>query len=358
MAESSAGQRRRLVQALAALTFVQLSISAYNVLAKSATDAGMDPGVLVLTRDSTTATICIFACRVATGSWSALLPRQEHRLSFVVLGLFGVYFGQYFNVVGLAEGTAVLSAVWQNTSPAATYVLGVALGTERLGANGVTALKVVGVTAAVAGTVVSSLGAAQRSDSERMTGLFGASGVAHNAAFASVFFALAVLFGGAGFYHLQKRLLREGYAPIQVVAWFYATGVFELALVLLPHALDAAMWRLNQADAVAIGLGMCLWPLLAYLLAYANDRASPVIVMALSPLQILGTMVLDYAMHGAVPGAEEIAGAAAVASGLALFVAGALWTSSSSRFSPPGSLVAERAKLVDDELGGSSRALD
>lgn len=47
-------------------------------------------------------------------------------------------------------------------------------------------------------------------------------------------------------------------------------------------------------------------------------------VMAMAPLQTVGTMVLEYFVHGAVPGWEEVTGAAIVAGGLGLFVAGAL----------------------------------
>ena len=44
-----------------------------------------------------------------------------------------------------------------------------------------------------------------------------------------------VFFGGAVFWHLQKRLLLR-YAPVQVVAWYYQYGTAVLLLAVLPHA--------------------------------------------------------------------------------------------------------------------------
>ena len=78
-----------------------------------------------------------------------------------------------------------------------------------------------------------------------------------NSEFLGCFFMsawLQVLLGGAVFWHLQKSLLRKGYPPIQLVAWYYSSGVAFLALVVLPNT-TKAMWTLSQTDLVALGYG-------------------------------------------------------------------------------------------------------
>ena len=182
--------RLRLVKALGALVLVQLSLAAYNVLAKAATDGGLDPGLLVLARDGTTAVVCAVACRLSMGSWAAMAPRREHRLPALALGLLGIYFGQYLAVLGLAEGTPVLAALWWNVAPPATFVLGLWLGTERPRLDLTTLLKVAGVVVAVGGAALSTAGARG-----------GVGAPPPNPVVASALLLLSVLFGGAGFYH-------------------------------------------------------------------------------------------------------------------------------------------------------------
>jgi drug/metabolite transporter (DMT)-like permease len=292
----------------------------------------MDPGLFVMLRDASTAGIVVLAARRATGSWVALLPRPEDRLGFATLGVFGVYFGRYLFVLGLKFGSPVLAATWQNMIPPVTYLFGVVLGTERLNCEPATVLRLGGVVAAVGGAVAATRGQ-------------GDDGDATDAALASVFFALQVAVGGAGFWHLQKSLLLKGYAPIQVVAWYYTTGVTTVALAALPHATDPELWRFSRADRAALGGGLLLWPLLAYLLAFGNQHASPVAVMAFAPLQIVATMVIDFVCHGMVPGTAVAAGAGAVTVGLTLFVA--------------GSLLQRRAQSdLGEGPGGTERAAD
>ena len=107
---------------------------------------------------------------------------------------------------------------------------------------------------------------------------------------ACAYFGLQVLLGGAGFWHLQKLLLAQ-YASLQVVAWYYQYGSAVLVLVILPTATHSAQWAFNGDDALALGVGVLLWPVAAYLLAFANDHGNPVLVMAFAPLQIVATVV-------------------------------------------------------------------
>ena len=43
---------------------------------------------------------------------------------------------------------------------------------------------------------------------------------------------------------------------------------------------------------------MVLWPVAAFMLTYANAQASPVVVMAFAPLQIVAATVIDYFLVG------------------------------------------------------------
>ena len=121
-------------------------------------------------------------------------PEPRHQLPFFTLGALGLYFGQYFSVQGIKYGTPVLAGIWQNVIPATTFLVGLALGTEKVQCNTSSILQVVGVALGVGGAVASSYAPE-----------VSASG--GSAAKACAFYALQVLFGGAGFWHLQKRLL-------------------------------------------------------------------------------------------------------------------------------------------------------
>ena len=107
---------------------------------------------------------------------------------------------------------------------------------------------------------------------------------------------------------------------------YYSYGVVMLALVVLPNAFDAAMWHFEKADFEALGFGLALWPLAAFLLTYANNNASPVTVMAFAPLQIVATMALEYVSTSnktdVTPTLQEGLGAGTVILGLAFFISG------------------------------------
>ena len=141
---------------------------------------------------------------------------------------------------------------------------------------------------------------------------------------ACVFYALQVLFGGAGFWHPQKRLLTAGYRSIEVVAWYYFYGVVLMGLVVLPNALESSLWRFSEADWIALAYGLAVWPLAAFLLAWSNSMATPVVVMALSPMQIVFTLGIEIALgkrsafgSGGFGSTMQRTGIAAVVVGLA-----------------------------------------
>jgi len=307
-----------LTRVVLALVLVQVTFALYNVLTKTALRGGLDPGVFVLLRDGCTAAVVSMAAR-QRGSEPKRFARPADdgdTLRFWLLGVFGLYFGQYFVVLGLQRGTAVLASLWQNCIPAATYLLGLRLGTESLDARDRPALlKLLGVVLAVGGALGTTVGAGGGGSGG------GSTTTAGDTALACAYFGLQVLLGGAGFWHLQKRLLAR-YASLQVVAWYYQYGAAALALVILPTATHSAQWSLNRDDLLALGVGTALWPAAAYLLAFANDHGSPVLVMAFSPLQIVVTVALEYARDGTVPSRAEVAGSAVVCLGLAAFLAG------------------------------------
>ena len=307
-----------LAKVVAALTLVQLTFAAYNVLTKTALSGGLDPGVFVLLRDGSTAVVASVKAR-QRGRFTRPVGDGDV-LRFWLLGLLGLYFGQYFLVLGLQRANAVLASTWQNCIPATTYAMGLQLGTERVGMRDrPSLLKLLGVSLAVGGalgaTVGGSSGGGGKGAREPTT--------TSDTALACTYFGLQVLLGGAGFWHLQKRLLSR-YASLQVVAWYYSYGWLVLLLVILPTATRRSQWAFNQDDAVALGVGTLLWPVAANLLAFANAHGSPVLVMAFSPLQIVAVVMLEYARDETVPTRAELVGAAVVVLGLVAFLVGTL----------------------------------
>ena len=248
------------VKVVLALCLCQLLFAGYAVLSKLSLNTGMDPGLFVLVRDVNTAWIIAVASRVSLKSWR--WPEPRHQLPFFTLGALGLYFGQYFSVQGIKYGTPVLAGIWQNVIPATTFLVGLALGTEKVQCNTSSILQVAGVALGVGGAVATSYAPE-----------VSASG--GSAAKACAFYALQVLFGGAGFWHLQKRLLTTGYRSIEVVAWYYFYGIVLMGMVVLPSALEPSLWRFTEADWIALAYGLAVWPLAAFLLAWSNDMATP-----------------------------------------------------------------------------------
>jgi drug/metabolite transporter (DMT)-like permease len=300
---------------LLSLVFVQVSLALYAVLSKAALDTGMDAGVFTLVRDSVCAGLLNLNARRQMGRFTLPQGAADHNL-FIILGTFGLYFGQFFATLGVKHGTPMLSATWSNSTPVAVYMLGLLLGVERLDRSMPKCLKVAGLFLAVGGAISATVVAA---DSKGKDGHHQES--AGDLALASAFFSLQVLFGGAGFWHLQKHLLAR-YTAAQVAAWYYLYGVAILALTILPNATTASQWTFKGADLVALLYAVILWPVAAFLLTYANSRGTPVLVMAFAPLQIVAATTLDYMLESVVPTRAQIIASSVVVLGLACFIAG------------------------------------
>jgi drug/metabolite transporter (DMT)-like permease len=224
------------------------------------------------------------------------------------LGICGLYFGQYFVVIGLQHSSAVVAATWSNSIPVFTYLLGLILKTERCSFDAATGLKLAGLMLAVGGSVDASVGS---------------NGGSHKASslIATVCFLLQVCFGGAIFWHLQKKML-SSYPAMQVASWYYSYGTVILVLVVLPSATTADKWALGSQDLIALLYAILLWPSAAFALTYANENASPVTVMIFAPVQIVAATILEYALHGIVPTISRVVGSVFVIAGLISFVAG------------------------------------
>ena len=114
-----------------------------------------------------------------------------------------------------------------------------------------------------------------------------------------------------------------------MVAWYYFYGVVLMGMVVLPSALEPSLWRFTEADWIALAYGVVAWPLAAFLLAWSNSMATPVTVMALSPMQIVFTLGIEIVWGkrsafgtGGFGSTMQRTGIAAVVMGLASFVAG------------------------------------
>lgn len=289
-----------------ALTFVFAAFALYTVLTSKALDEGLSPGVLVLLRDMFCTFVLVLNLRLRESP--SLLPHPEDQAPIILLGIFGLYFGQYLGIVGIQHSDAVLVSLWGNLAPVATYLLGLILRTEQCALDWVSALKLSGLVVTVTGAVMATLG-----DSKAGTG----SGIT-SLAVATVCFLLQVLFGSAVFWHLQKLLLGKGYSVHQMAAWYYTSGMAVLLLVVVPHT-SSSDWTFNKDDLTALGVAIPVWPLCAFLLTFANEHATPTTVMVFSPAQIVFTFLFDYLLYGQRPSLVELAGAACVVLGLLLF---------------------------------------
>jgi drug/metabolite transporter (DMT)-like permease len=314
-----------LLPVIVSLLVVQLSLALYGVLTKAALNTGMDAGVFTIIRDGLCATCLAFMVRHRTGAFEFGPSDPADHASFIVLGTFGLYFGQYLPTLGVKYGTPLLSATWSNAVPLVTYVYGLILGVERFDMQRPALMKVTGLCIAVGGAVATTVATEQAPGNTSGLNHTGTSGAGSdpetNLPLASCFFLLQVLFGGAGFWHLQKRLLSK-YPTIKVAAWYYGYGVVVLMMTILPHSTASSQWTFQHADGVALVYAVTLWPTLAFLLTYANANGSPVLVMAFAPLQIVAVSVLDFLIEGNIPSAMQMVASAVVVAGIACFLAG------------------------------------
>lgn len=290
-----------------ALTTVFAAFALYTVLTSKALDEGLNPGVLVLLRDIVCATILLLNLHVRKEAW---LPDFEDQSKIIVLGALGLYFGQYLVIIGVQHSDAVLVSYWSNVSPVATYVLGLLLHTEQCEANIETVLKLSGLFVTVGGAIAASIGDSRSTTNPHRSIIV-----------ATVCFGLMVVLGSASFWHLQKSLLQK-YSAHQTAAWYYTTGLAVLLLVVVPGATTGSSWTFNQADLLALGVAIPIWPVCTFLLAYANNNATPTTVMVFSPAQIVFTFLFDFVFNGKTPSVLEVVGAAGVVLGLLLFCSG------------------------------------
>ena len=351
-----------------ALVFIQTSLGLYVVLTKEALQTGMDPGTFVLLRDTITAAVLLIISRIylsratrtepvveqlsavhadqtdslrSSPDYSRLwlLPAPEHRLSFVILGILGVYFGQYVAVLGLQSGTTVLAATFNTATPFATFLLGLFMRTEPNACQRAQVLKVCGVLLAVAGAVVAIVPGifadggdegGNSSNSHNLTTApnveFGSAEHTANPIRAGIFFTLQMILGGACFWHLQKHLLGHGYSSIQTASWYYSFGALALCLAVAPSVSQASTWQhLQPIDAAVLGLCVVLYPLLCILWTWANKHSSPTFVMVFMPLQIGMTALFDFILYEHAPSVGELLGGSLVVTGIAFLVLGQIF---------------------------------
>ena len=107
--------------------------------------------------------------------------------------------------------------------------------------------------------------------------------------------------------HLQKNLLNRGYSNIQVVAWYYSYGVAMLALMVLPNALDAAMWHFQTADFEAMGYGLALWYVCCSRMLHRTRRPAPCPRCPPEKLRAAKSSVLRAALLHVAPRKQQFA---------------------------------------------------
>lgn len=289
------------------LAAVQVCFALYFVIQKVALDTGMGPGLFALCRDAGIFVILAVASRVRTGRF--VMPPASERFEVVMLGVLGLYFGQYVAILGIKFGTPTLATLWSNLSPLATFLLGLALGAEVCTCKHLFVMKMLGLLLAVSGAMIATSG----------TGMDHGSS---NVPLATVCFALQVFLGGAAFWHLQKRILQRGHEPLHVAVWYYGSGVVVLLLAIVPTELlsaDGTRSRLKAADWLALAFGWALYPLCAFALTWANRHSSPLFVMVFAPLQLTATFLFEFLITGYTPSTVEIAGSVLIVLGIAGF---------------------------------------
>lgn len=297
-----------MVSVVAALTSTFAAFALYSVMTSKALDEGLSPGVFVVLRDVFCA--CVLFVNMRARVTQKCMPDERDQGKLIVLGVLGLYMGQYIQVVGIQHSDAVLASYFANLNPLATYLMGLALRSEKCAANCETFLKISGLVVVLSGAIIAT--AFDRPTGEHKSLLV-----------ATVCFSLQIVCGNAFFWNLQKRLLEtRQYSTHQMAAWYYGSGLMVLVLVVAPGATDASLWMFNKADVLALAVAVPVWPACAFLLTYANKHATPTTVTVFSPMQIVFTFIFSYVLNGTVPSVIAIGGAVLLVLGLLIFCLG------------------------------------
>ncbi|KAK7379163.1 hypothetical protein VNO80_04616 [Phaseolus coccineus] len=284
---------------------VQLIYAGMNITSKLALESGMNPLILVAYRQLfATVSIAPFAYWL---EWKTL-PRLTKPLMIRILlsSLTGVTGNQILFFVGLKFSTATIACALTNLLPAFTFILAVIFRQENLGIKKRSGLaKVSGTILCVSGALLLSfyhgkaIGLGQSSIhwryAEKMEGTAPSGS-------GNMFIGPLLLIGStliwALWFVIQTDISKKFPAPYTSTGLMCFLASFQCIIIALCFDHSASAWSLHDAIKLSSALyaGVLSTGLGYSLMSWAIERKGPLYVSVFTPLQLVLTAILSWAL--------------------------------------------------------------
>lgn len=280
------------------LPIIQLCFSGWHVLGKIAlTDGAVDPLIFAFFREiSATAMMIAIGCvsyvcqkknvendNQSTTSQSSFALQREDLVRFTFLG-----FCSFCNVVGFVVALSLVSpfnaSAFQPSIPVFAMMFSVAAGFEKL-----TAMKVVGLLAAVAGATLMALGSAESAPE----------GSAPWKTIVGNGMLVVQCSAMAGLLVFQKPLIGR-YHPAMITVYYYGIGAVMTVVTSLIYITKPDKWKFHGSDddIVNVWIALIYAAIVATVFTYmlytwALKYVEATVVSLFSTFQAVGTALLQ-----------------------------------------------------------------
>ncbi|XP_020211097.1 WAT1-related protein At1g09380 [Cajanus cajan] len=287
------------------MVLVQFVYAGMNITSKLAIQSGMNPLILVAYRQLfATVSIVPFAYWL---EWNNL-PRMTKPLMFRILlsSMTGVTGNQVLYFVGLKYSTATIACALTNLLPAFTFVLAILFRQENLKIKKRSGLaKVFGTILCVSGALLLSfyhgktIGLGQSSIHWKYAEKMEANDSSGNA---SLLIGPLAFIGStlvwAGWFIIQVSLSDRYPAPYTSTSLMCLLASFQCVIIALCFDHSASGWSLHNAMRLSSALyaGVMCTALAYGLMSWTIERKGPLYVSVYTPLQLVLTAILSWAL--------------------------------------------------------------
>ncbi|XP_027353106.1 WAT1-related protein At1g09380 [Abrus precatorius] len=287
------------------MVLVQLTYAGMNITSKLAIESGTNPLILVAYRQIfATLSIAPFAYWL---EWKTL-PRMTKRVMLQILlcSLTGVTGNQILYFVGLKYSTATIACALSNLLPAFTFILAIIFRQENLKIKKMDGqAKVIGTILCVGGALLLSfyhgktIGLGNSSIhwryAEKMEGTSSSTNT-------NLLLGPLALIGStliwAGWFIIQADLSKKFPAPYTSTGCMCFMASFQCVFIALCFDHSVSAWSLRDAMRLSAALyaGILCTGLAYCLMSWAIERKGPLYVSVFTPLQLVLTAILSWAL--------------------------------------------------------------
>lgn len=286
------------------MVLVQLAYAGMNITSKLAIESGMNPLILVAYRQLFAfVSIAPFAYWL---EWNTLPKMTKHlMLRILFSSLTGVTGNQILFFVGLKYSTATIACALTNLLPAFTFVLAVIFRQENLRIKMRSGLaKVFGTVLCVSGALLLSfyhgktIGLGQSSIHWKYAEKMEGTSSSNNGSMLGILALIGSTLIWAGWFIIQTDISKKFPAPYTSTGLMCFLASFQCFIIALGFDHSAADWSLRDAMRLSSALyaGIICTGLAYCLMSWAIERKGPLYVAVFTPLQLVLTAILSWAL--------------------------------------------------------------